>query len=281
MTGEVVLVGASGEAGRHLLAALLADHVPVKAVTSRGEGEAALRSAGVPAVARADLDDPPSLRSAFAGARAVYLIPPALHPREDELAANAVRAAVELGVPRFVYHSVLHPCTPALRNHLRKARAEAEVRNSPIRWTILQPSMYAQVVLAMVARGGTEVAVPFDVDAPLAVLDLADLAEVGARVLAEEGHDYATYELAGPVTTMARMVALAGVRRGVRARAVAVSPQSAPLPSPARSSAMAAADMISTFAHYDTHGFPGNSTVLEMLLGRPATTFDRVADRIL
>ncbi|GAB2967972.1 NmrA family NAD(P)-binding protein [Amycolatopsis acidiphila] len=278
---HIVVVGASGIAGRHLLRELCTRDVEVVAISHSVEGEAALQTAGVPVV-RAGLDDISALRSAFSGAHAVYAIPPALHPREDELIVNAVRAAAEAGARRFVYHSVLHPCTPTLRNHLRKARAEAAVRESSPAWTILQPSLYAQVVLAMFADAAPGAArVPFDRDAKLAVLDLADLAEVGARVATEDGHEYATYELAGPLTTMAQMVAAVGARRGVRLRAESGSPLAAPLPPAARHHPMAGADMISTFAHYDTHGFPGNPRVLTLLLGREPATFDQVAARDL
>lgn len=153
--------------------------------------------------------------------------------------------------------------------------------DSPLQWTILQPSIYAQVVIAMFPRGGPEVPVPFDVQAPLAVADLADVAQVGAQVITEDGHDYACYELCGPLTTMAEMVAVIAACRGVELKPVRVPSASAPLPPEARERAMAAADMISTFAHYDAHGFLGNSAVLQFLLGRPPTGFAQVADREL
>jgi len=277
-----VVVGASGIAGRYLIDRLMLDGADFAAVSHSAEGGRALKAHGVRSVLRADFDDDSSLWQAFAGARAVYAIPPALDQREDELVINAVRAAAEAGVKRFVYHSVLHPFTPALRNHMRKARAEAAVRDSGVRWTILQPSMFAQVVIAMFAhREPGVVAVPFDFDVPLAVLDLADLADVGARVLAEDDHDYATYELAGPLTTIANMMTAVGVHRGVELRPEAVSPTEAPLPPAARRQPMAAADMISTFAHYDEHGFRGNVNVLTHLLGRAPATFEQVVAREL
>lgn len=141
--------------------------------------------------------------------------------------------------------------------------------------------MYAQVVIAMFGRGGPEIPVPFDLQAPLSVVDLAEVAEVGARVLTEEGHDYACYELCGPMTTVAEMVDIVAARRGVELRAVPVLPASAPLPPGSVERPMAAADMISTFAHYDGHGFRDNPTVLRYLLGRAPLDFAGVAGREL
>ncbi|WP_063047027.1 SDR family oxidoreductase [Nocardia pseudovaccinii] len=281
MTGEIVVAGASGSSGRPLLAELLRQGVAVSAITHSADGAERLSALGASSVRHADFGDESALRGAFEGARAVYVIPPVLHPLEDEFVINAVRAATGAGVERFVYHSVLHPYTPALRNHLRKARAEAAVRDSSLRWTILQPSMYAQVVLAMLNGGGPEVSVPFDLEAPVSVLDLAELAEVGAKVLTEDGHEYASYELAGPLTTMKQMVAAIAAQRGVALRPVLVPPTSAPLPPAALEKPMAAADMISTFAHYDAHGFRGNPAVFQYLLGRAPNGFAQVVDREL
>ncbi|MEH0421486.1 NmrA family NAD(P)-binding protein [Streptomyces sp. B21-083] len=281
MSGQVVVAGGSGAAGRPLLRELLRRGLDVTAVTHSDEGATRLGAAGVPTVVHADLGDESALRAAFSGARAVYVIPPALHPHEDDLAINAVHAAAAAEVPRFVYHSVLQPYTPALRNHLRKSRVEAFLRDSELRWTILQPSIYAQVILGILARGGPEVSVPFDPDAPLSVVDVADVAEVGAKVLTEDGHDYASYELCGPMTTLAEMVAVLAAHRHVELRPVPVPPSSAPLPPGALAEPLSAADMISTFAHYDAHGFRGNPAVLRFLLGRAPLDVAGVVEREL
>ena len=277
---SIVITGAAGAAGRSLIAALRSRDVEVVALSHSDAGERRLRDTGA-TVVRADLADPTQLREPFAGAQAVHVIPPSLHPLEDVLAGNAVRAAVAAGVPRLVYHSVMHPHTPTLRNHLRKANAEVAVRDSGLRWTILQPSMFSQVALLMFAGADGEVVLPFDPESRIAMLDLRDLAEVAARVLTEPGHDYATYELAGPLTSLKEMAAEISTVRGKPLTTRQVPVADGPLPPVAASNPMAAADMISTFAHYDQHGYLGNPRVLDMLLGRPATPFAEVAAREL
>lgn len=282
MTADIVVVGGSGVSGRMLLGELVRRGADVAAVSQSAAGAERLRAAGVTTVVKADLADRTSLRDVFAGARAVYTIPPGLHQREGEFVINAVRAASAAGVRRFVFHSVLHPNTPVLRNHLRKAAAEVAVRESKLDWTILQPSIYGQVIFGMLNQPGQEVVVPFDPDQPLSVIDLSDLAEVGRRVLTEDGHTWATYELSGSSTTLARMLtSIAALRGDDELRAVRIGPTSAPLPPAAQADPMSAADIISTFAHYDRHGIRGNSAILEMLLGRSATTFEQLAERAM
>ncbi|MER5436262.1 NAD(P)H-binding protein [Streptomyces sp. NPDC002588] len=277
---SIVIAGAAGAAGRSLIAALRARDVDVVALSHSDAGEQRLRDTEA-TVVRADLAQVAQLREPFAGAEAVHVIPPALHPLEDVLVENAVRAAVAAGVPRFVYHSVMHPHTPVLRNHIRKANAEAAVRDSDLRWTILQPSMFSQVALLMFGGAEGEVTLPFNPEARIAMLDLRDLAEVAARVLTEPGHDYATYELSGPLTSLKEMAVDISAAKGRPLPTRQVPVAAGPLPPVAASNPMAAADMISTFAYYDQYGFRGNPRVLEMLLGRPAATFAEVARREL
>jgi NAD(P)H dehydrogenase (quinone) len=176
---------------------------------------------------------------------------------------------------------VLHANTPFLRNHQRKASVEVVLRASCLRWTILQPSMYAQVALAMFgSTHGNTVGIPFDVDAEVSIIDLDDWAVVAMRTLLEHGaHDYASYELAGPVATMRRAVDALGRARGKELQACTIPVARGPLPPRAAEDPQMAADMISTYAHYDRHGLRGNPFVLTQLLGRPPATIEDVVAR--
>jgi uncharacterized protein YbjT (DUF2867 family) len=277
---EIVIVGGAGWAGTELVRQLSALGADFSVVSHSDAGTTRLRAAGANRVVRADLDDASTLEEAFSGARAVYAIPPTLHQREDELIINAVRAAECRHVHHFTYHSVMQPNTPFLRNHARKSRVESTLRSSTLTWTILQPSVYSQVILAMFAdQPAGKVAVPFDADSKISAVDLADCAEVGVKLLTEEDqHDYATYELAGPLVTLRRCAAEIGRARGATLECE-VRPLQVPLPPAARSNASSAADMISTYAHYDQHGFCGNSFTLSRLLGREPASFTEVMER--
>ena len=68
-------------------------------------------------------------------------------------------------------------------HHLGKAVSEDLVRRSGLAWTILQPGAYLQ---NLDVSGPIEV--PYYVDAVFGFADLADVAEVAALVLTEDGH---------------------------------------------------------------------------------------------
>jgi len=277
---EIVIVGAAGWAGIELVRVLVAGDVDFRVISHSDDGARRLRDAGARDIVRADLGQPGTLVEAFAGVRTVYAIPPTLHPREDDLIIDAARIAEDSGVVHFVYHSVMHPHTPFLRNHLRKARVESMLHSTRLKWTIVQPSVYAQVLIAMFGdHHAGAVGVPFDIDAEIAVLDLADCAEISANLVTQPAsHEYATYELAGPLVTMRQAVAALGRARGVDLQPQTVRVDRGPMPAADKSSE-AVADLISTYAHYDRHGFRGNTFVLTQLLGRSPRTFDDVVGR--
>jgi uncharacterized protein YbjT (DUF2867 family) len=282
MTDTVAVVGAAGLSGSHVLQALRGGELRVRAVVHGEAGGDRARDGGADEVVIAELAQPDSISAALEGANRVLMIPPALHPDEDGLAINALRAAEQAGVERFVYLSVLHPHTPELRHHMRKAAAEAAVRDSSVSWTILQPSIFAQMVCAMFgARPSGPVQVPFEPSRSFSVVDLADVAEVAAKVLVEPGHQFATYELAGPVQTMTQMVRAIAAARGVELEAVRIAPEQAPLPPQFAERQSSAADMRAMFDHYDRHGLRGNTTVLAAILDRPPTTFAEASRRVI
>ena len=202
----LAVIGAAGLCGTYLLEAAQRSPFRVRAVVHGPGGRERVAALGVDETVEADLAEPDAVRQAVKNADSVFMIPPAFHPEEDVFAIRALEAAEHAGARRFVYLSVLHPHTPGLRHHLRKANAEAAVRASDLDWTILQPSMFAQIVLSTWGRAPAAgpVNVPFDVHNKFSFIDLRELAEVGVKVLSEQGHDSATYELAGPTTPTIR-----------------------------------------------------------------------------
>lgn len=269
----IVIVGAAGQTGRRVLRAVQHRGADATAVVRSDEARQVASEAGAGTVVFADLDEPSSLRAAFAGADVVLVIPPVLHPREHQLVANAIEAATAAGAERFVLYSVLHPYTPTLPHHVRKATAEVAVRASPLRWTILQPAMYAQTVpLYRSPHDSDEFRVPWDTSRRFSVVDLGDVADVATLILLEDGHDFASYELAGPEPlSMHTMVEQLGELTGAPLRTVATTPDA--FQAPASWSPSAIADAVAMFIEYGEHGLLGNPTVLRGLLGREPTRF--------
>jgi uncharacterized protein YbjT (DUF2867 family) len=210
--------------------------------TGRAVGAAlARRRVEVRPLGRADW---PALSEAVAGCEAAYVIAPNLHPDEPAYVAEALAALSEAGVGRVVYHSVASPYAPEMPHHLGKAVSEDLVRRSGLAWTILQPGAYLQN-LDLTAP----VEVPYAVDAVFGFADLADVAEVAALVLTEDGHVGATYELATRTATVAELAAEAGVT----ARRTDDRPDGW---------------LGAMFAYYDRHGLPVGTRTLAALLGR-------------
>jgi len=278
--GNVGIVGAGGSTGKHALEALAKKGLPARALVRRAEQEDAVRASGASEAVVCDFEDPASLEAAFEGLERLVIIPPALSPREDEYVRSAVSAAERAGVRHVVFHSVLHPHTPTMQHHMRKAAAEAAVRSSGLGWTILQPAMYAQSVF-MFLRSSPEGALwaPFSVERPFTVIDLADIGEITALVCADDEHFYAGYELVGDSARTFRefgeaISEVTGVSLDVRT----VPAWEMQLPA-------VAYDRLATFLamceEYANHGLTGNSSVTRMLLGREPTRFPEVALREL
>ncbi len=266
-TSTVAVLGASGQTGRRVLAALDERGVATRAVTRQSAAPASATEA-----AKADLADPGSVRAALEGAAAVYIVAPAFHPEEDRIVADAAAAAADAGVGRIVLHSVLHPHTPRMPHHMRKAAAEDAVRRAGVPWTILQPAMYVQTVVGMLRPGAEEIPLVWSASAPMTPVHLGDIAEVAATVLIQDGHAAASYELAGPETLgLGEMIAQAGAVTGRELRTFPVDPaQIAPR---IADNPQHAAELTAMFTEYGNNGLVGNSRVLAWLLGREPTRF--------
>ena len=147
----VVVVGATGKTGRAVAEALLARRVPVRAAVRAGREAAA--PAGTTPVA-IDLATGSGLAVAFDGARAAYHLAPNVHPDEVGIARRVADVAGVTGLPRLVFHSVLRPDDARMPHHLRKAEAEALLRDAVgDRLVVLRPAAYHQNLVAQ-ARSG-------------------------------------------------------------------------------------------------------------------------------
>ncbi len=279
MGDQVAVIGAAGRTGLAILRALDSSGFAPLAVTRTDEQFDRVREAGAATATAADYADVDQLTEALTGVQRVVIVPPSYTP-EDVYIANAALAARAAGVRHVVLHSVLHPHTPSMRHHMRKAAGEAALRAGEVPWTILQPSMYAQTVLLFADRSPAgRILAPFDVDSRFTVVDLHDIAEVTATVLQGEDHFYAGYELVGnPPVSCREMLALVAQLRGIDAEPESARPWELQLPDWLWDSM---ADFAAMCDEYTENGLLGNSNVTRLLLGREPTSFDQVARREL
>jgi uncharacterized protein YbjT (DUF2867 family) len=212
------------------------------------------------------------LAAALAGADALYLLAPNLHPDEPGYVARALAAAREAGVSRVVYHSVAAPYAPSMPHHLGKARAEDLVRRSDLRWTVLQPCAYVQNFLAGLRADPPGLRVPYDPRARFGLVDLRDVAEAAAAALLLEDHAGATYELGGPsLVSVADVAACAGAVLGRQVPVERVSTEQWRRTDGAGTDQREADWLGAMFDYYDRHGLPAGGRGLAALLGRGPT----------
>jgi len=143
-----------------------------------------------------DMDDPSARARAVAGMDLVIHYGPAMHPREVSMGTGMIDAAVAVGVPRFVFISVIHPEIDDLLNHQAKLQIEAYLINSRIDWTVLRPQHYFQNIDPKRAISEGVLAMPYPPTTRLGHVDMNDLADAAAKVAFTSGHVYATYDIA-------------------------------------------------------------------------------------
>lgn len=272
---HVLVTGAGGKTGRHVIAALLARGARVRAWVHSGRGAPDWPEEQVDVLA-GDLMQAALWERALDAIDAVYHIPPNMFPQEEALGELAITACEQAGVTRFVYHSVLHPHVEAMPHHWHKMRVEERLFTSDPTYTILQPTAYMQNLRAAwpSIRDQGILRQPYSPNARISLVHLEDVAQVAARVLTEPGHEYAIYELVGTAPLSQHEVAATFARildRPVHAEKMpleAWDAQATGLHPYARASLHA------MFRYYDRHGLAGNPRVLRTLLGRDPTPLD-------
>lgn len=281
----ILVTGAAGKTGLAILEKLAhtepvkGGEVAIRGMVRRPEQRAQVEGMPAAEVVVGDLRNPSDLRRAMDGAKTVYHICPNMQPDEVAIGEAVIAAAKDSGVERIVYHSVLHPQTQEMLHHWHKLLVEGALFKSGLAYTILQPAAYMQNVLAgwadITAQGIFQV--PYHPETVLGMVDLADVAEVAAKVLTEPDHEGAIYELA--TNERLTQVQCAKIMAQGLGRPVEVSELDRDAwragATEAGLSTFAADTLVAMFLYYEQFGFFGNGTVMTALLGRAPTSFDQ------
>jgi NAD(P)H dehydrogenase (quinone) len=198
----IVVTGATGPLGRHIVVALIARGVSAANIVAVGRNAdklATLADAGV-RTAVADYSDRTSLDAAFAGAGTLVLVSGSEVGQRVQQHTNAIDAAVAAGVSRIVYTSAPAATTSTLVLAPEHKATEEYLAQSGVTTTILRNSWYTENYAADVARSAESGVLLSSTDeGRVASASRADYADAVAAVLTSEGHENAVYELSGDV----------------------------------------------------------------------------------
>ncbi|GAA3786318.1 NAD(P)H-binding protein [Sphaerisporangium flaviroseum] len=258
----ILVTGATGTVGRHIVDELVQAGQRVRALTRRPAG------AGLPGeveVVAGDLTVTDTLVPAFDGVTGVHLIN--FGGDDYELLRNGqeiVELAVKSGVRRVT-----------VLGGWDQGTLEPALRAGELGWTFVRPTEFMSNALqwAEVIRDEGVVREPFG-DATTAMVHEADIAAVAARALVEDGHAGKTYGLTGPERLTTRdKVRIIGEAIGRDITFVELTEAQAREKMAAEGQPEHMIDfMINVFANVPEEPNIVNSTI-EKVTGRPARTF--------
>ncbi|MEZ5488427.1 MAG: NmrA family NAD(P)-binding protein [Steroidobacteraceae bacterium] len=279
------MTAANGNQGKWLVPRLVTAGLTLRACVRSDASAQTLRALGVADVRVGDLADGEVLGRAMRGVEKVYYVGPALHPDERRMGFAAIDAAKQAGVGHFVFSSVLHPIITDLVQHEIKRDIEEYLVSSGLEFTILQPANYMLRHRLLPAFERGVFALSWALDRRQSMVDVRDVAEVAAAVLADsDRHAGATYELAAPgrytAHDIARVIACVAGREVTAAQ---IDPDvflKAMLRVDSLREVPYQAEVIRAIGRrYSSHDFIGNPNVLTWLLGRRPTTFEEFVRR--
>lgn len=257
MERTVLVTGATGNTGRHVVAGLVAEGVPVRALVRREDH-------GLPdgvEVVVGDVTDAGAVAAAAEGTRAAYLVWPLMTAD----GAGPVAAALGRWVERVVYLSA--------EQRGSWGAVEEAVRGSGARWTFLRVTGLAANARqwAGQVRTGT-VRAPYG-EARRSLVHERDVAAVAVRALLDGGHAGRAYLTTGPEAVSQReQVRLLGAAIGVDARWEEQPREEAAAELASLMGADFADSALAYWASLAEHPEPVSRDV-ESVLGRPALGF--------
>ncbi|RKS09185.1 uncharacterized protein YbjT (DUF2867 family) [Nocardiopsis sp. Huas11] len=268
----IVVTGATGNIGRHLVTTLAAAGARVRAVARRPPDTEAAEGVEYRA---ADLSRAADLPSVVEGADALFLLLGPELSASGEAAAAVTDHARAAGVRRIVALSSQAAGTrPDALSHAGLRALEEAVRGSGPAWTLLRPGGFFTNAYGFAAtvRERRTVLAPFG-DVALPAVDPADIAGVAAAALRDSRHEGRTYVLTGPEPVSPRQQAVAiGAALGTRVGFVELTREQA------REHLLAAMPAPVADGTLDILGAPTEEEVLvssdvDKVLGRAPRTF--------
>jgi len=286
---ETILVTAGfGNQARYVIPRLCEAGFRVRAMRATHRPGLGPRELGADEVVVGDAVKPDDAARALDGVHGVYHVGPTFHPLERRMGFNMIEQACRADVKHFVFSSVLHPILTGLPQHSIKRDIEERLLESGLNCTILQPADYMQMSIQGYLADSGVFMLGFDLSRRQALVDLADVADVLARIFAEGcAHYGASYELVSRDNLTGHEIA----ERLSQATGQPVIARLSHISDEQLAGFFGITDLslvrhqVNTLrtvnAWYNRFDFIGNGNVLKMLLGREPTSYLEFARRTL
>lgn len=282
----VLVTGASGRVGIHLLRALAKKHIATRAWVHRTQNEALAAEAGATEVFTGDLTSEADAEAAMQGIDAVFYICNAANPLEDEIGFLLIKQAKKEGVKAFVYHSVLHSLLSDMPHHQKKQAVERALVDSGLPYVILQPAVFLQMFapgLKSVRNGGPFLQKFYTSGATrMSFVDLRDYADAAAELVSSRRYWFGTYELCGEgAYSLNDLESLLFRLTGRSVTSAFISDADFLAASHTEPDSYAGQTLLTMFRHYNQKSFCGSSFTLTQLLGRKPLTVEDCFQNVL
>ncbi|MEJ8568039.1 SDR family oxidoreductase [Elongatibacter sediminis] len=194
----ILLSGATGKTGRHVVDRIIADELPARAWVRNPAAADALRAAGLDVVV-GDLGDETLLAGAMDGVTRALLLA-ANTPAQLEQERRFIAAAESAGVEHVVKMSAIGADAGAdavLKSF--HGQSEDRLRGASMAHTIVQPNFFMDNLLnvASTIAGQGRFALPMGAGR-VGPIDVRDVAEALFISLTRPGHENRTYLISGP-----------------------------------------------------------------------------------
>ena len=199
---SIVITGATGKLGHHVVEELLDRGVPADQVVAAGralEKVEDLAARGV-RTARVDLDEPETLTAVLHEGDTLVLVSGTAVQKRVQQHRDAIAAAARAGVAHLVYTSAPHADDTPLVLAPDHAATEQAVRESGVPFTIVRNNWYTEnYEQAFEQAKATGELVASAGGGRVASATRRDYAAAIAAVVTSDGHAGRTYELSGDV----------------------------------------------------------------------------------
>lgn len=282
----ILITGASGQVGMHLLQALAAKGLRTRAWIHSARSQEAVVAAGAAEVFIGDMASREDAARAMEGVDAVYYICNTANPKENEIGAQLIALAKEKGHVTFIYHSVLHSLLSEMPHHQKKQAVEKMLVDSGIPYLIIQPAVFMQMLMPAVEsvkKGGPFVQKFYTSDrTKMSFVDLKDYAEAVAKMIESGTFTYGTYEFSSEGTYSRRdMEQIFSQLTGRKIVSAFISDAAILAATHHTPDSYSGQTLLTMFRHYNENNFCGNAFTLTQILGRkPITVHDYLKEAL-